>query len=346
MADKEEISLKEILITIREWVAYLFSKWLIIFIVGFAGALTGMLYAWFYTPKYSASLNFILANSTQSNAGILGLASQFGIDLSSGDNSAFTGNNIIGLMKSRKMIQQALLQKPAGSNQSLLNLYCVNNKLAKGWQKSVRFKNAYPFPDSFSKMSRIQDSLFRAIYEAVQKANLDVSIPDKTQSIYNVICTSNDEIFSFYLTKYIVDVTSAFYIDTKTSMAKNNLAMLQHEADSLQNLLGGAITSTAAQTDVTFNLNPAYQVQRSSSQKSQVQATVWGTAYGEVVKNLELAKITLQKETPLYQVIDEPSLPLVMQKPGRLLSAITGGMIAGFLICGFLLIKKIFSNLK
>jgi hypothetical protein len=61
MADKDEISLKEILITIREWVAYLFSKWLIIFIVGFAGALTGMLYAWFYTPKYSASLNFILA---------------------------------------------------------------------------------------------------------------------------------------------------------------------------------------------------------------------------------------------------------------------------------------------
>jgi hypothetical protein len=100
----------------------------------------------------------------------------------------------------------------------------------------------------------------------------------KHKVLYNVICTSNDEIFSFYLTKYIVDVTSAFYIDTKTSMAKNNLAMLQHEADSLQNLLGGAITSTAAQTDVTFNLNPAYQVQRSSSQKSSGTGNCLGSS--------------------------------------------------------------------
>jgi uncharacterized protein involved in exopolysaccharide biosynthesis len=61
---------------------------------------------------------------------------------------------------------------------------------------------------------------------------------------------------------------------------------------------------------------------------------------------LNWQKLRCQKETPLYQVIDEPSLPLVMQKPGRLLSAIIGGMIAGFLTCGFLIIKKIFSNLK
>ena len=122
--------------------------------------------------------------------------------------------------------------------------------------------------------------------------------------------------------------------------------MLQHEADSLRNLLGGAITSAAAQTDVTFNLNPAYQVQRSSSQKDQVQATILAAAYGEVVKNLELAKIALQKETPLYQILDEPQLPLVMEKPSKLICLILGGFLGGFLICAFLIVKRIFSNLK
>jgi len=189
-------------------------------------------------------------------------------------------------------------------------------------------------------MSGTQDSMFREIYDVVQRDNLDVSIPDKDQSIYSVTTTSQNQIFSFYLTKYIVDVTSAFYIDTKTSVAKSNLNMLQHEADSLRNLLGIAITATASQADLTFNLNPAYQVQRSGSQKSQIQATVLGTAYGEVVKNLELAKITLQKQTPLYQVIDEPSLPLKMETKSKLIFLLAGGFFAGILICTILIIRK------
>ena len=86
--------------------------------------------------------------------------------------------------------------------------------------------------------------------------------------------------------------------------------MLQNEADSLRRVLGGAITSAGSQTDLTFNLNPAYQVQRAGAQQSQASAAALGQAYGQVLQNLEIAKITLQRETPLYQIIDEPTLPL------------------------------------
>jgi hypothetical protein len=244
------------------------------------------------------------------------------------------------------MVQKALLIKPPGVHESLLNIFCVDNKLPNAWKKNPRLSKAYPFPDSLSQMSGTQDSLFREIYDLVQRNNLDVSIPDKDQSIYSVTTTSHNQIFSFYLTKYIVDATSAFYIETKTSVAKNNLNMLQHEADSLRNLLGITITTAAAQTDFIFNLNPAYQVQRSASQKSQVQATVLGTAYGEVVKNLELAKITLQKQTPLYQVIDEPSLPLKMETKSKLIFLLAGGFLAGIIICTILIIKKALSGAK
>ena len=129
-------------------------------------------------------------------------------------------------------------------------------------------------------------------------------------------------------------------------MAKSSLDMLQREADSLRYLLGGAITTAAAQTDETFNLNPAYQVQRSSSQKSQVQATVLGTAYGEVVKNLELAKITLQRETPLYQILDEPSLPLKIAAKSKKTYLVLGGLLSGIFVCTFLIIRHVFSKLK
>jgi len=346
MPNRDEISLKEIFVIIKEWIAYLFSKWVIILIVGIAGGIAGILYASFSKPKYSASLTFILANNSQGSSGILGLASQFGIDLGSNTNDAFTGNNIIALMKSRRMVQQALLNKPEGSNQSLLNIYCTEQKFSEHLKSDERLKHALPFPDSVSQMTKIQDSLFREIYDDIQKINLDVSIPDRDQSIYNVNCTSGNEMFSFYLVKYIVDVTSSFYIYTKTSLANNNLAMLQHEADSLRSLLGNTITAAAAQTDATFNLNPAYQVQRSSSQQSQVSASALGQAYGQVLQNLELAKITLQKATPLYQIVDEPSLPLVADKKSKLVYLILGGILGGIFICGWLIMRRIFSELK
>ena len=344
--DKDQVSLKEIVVTVREWVTFLFSKWLIILIIGIAGGVLGFLYAALSKPQYSAPLNFILANSDESNENLMGLASQFGINLSSGNEDAFKGNNIIALMKSRRMIQKALLMKPAGTNESLLNIFCKDNELPKAWKKNSSLSKVYPFPDSLSQMSSTQDSMFREIYDAVQKDNLDVSKPDKDQSIYSVVSTSPDATFSFYLTKYIVDVTSAFYIDTKTSLGKSNLAMLEREADSLRNLLGVAITTSASETDFTFNLNPAYQVQRSASQKSQMQATVLGAAYGEVVKNLELGKITLQKQTPLYQIIDEPSLPLKMETKSKLIYLLAGGFLSGVLVCSFLIIRKILLNLK
>lgn len=69
MADTNEISLKEILIKLKEWFAYLFSKWLIILIVGIIGGVLGLLYAIFSKPKYEASLSFILANNNENNSG-------------------------------------------------------------------------------------------------------------------------------------------------------------------------------------------------------------------------------------------------------------------------------------
>jgi uncharacterized protein involved in exopolysaccharide biosynthesis len=342
--DNQEVNFRDVVSKMQEFVKLLFSKWLIILIAGILGGVLGLLYAWNAKPNYSASLNFVLANNSQSGGNLLGLANQFGINLGNGDDNMFSGDNIITLMKSRRMVQQALFKKPDNSNESLLNILIRDKKLNKSWQKNERTKKAYPFPDDPSKMTLIQDSLFRDIYSNVQKEMLNVTKPDKNQNIYAVVTTSKNPEFSYYLTKDLVAVTSTFYIDTKTSTAKQNLYMLQKEADSLRIVLGGAITSAGSQTDYTFNLNPAYQVQRSGAQQSQARAGALGQAYGQVLQNLELAKITLQKETPLYLVIDEPTLPLEADKPGKFSSILVGGFLGGIVIILILGMNKIYLN--
>src|SRR4051812_32640698 len=340
-----EISFKEFVARIRDFIKYLFTNWIAILIAGIIGAGIVLFYAWNSKPKYTASLSFILSGNGDVNSGLFGLASQFGFNMGSSASNTFSSDNIISLMTSRNIIQQALLKTVPEKNKTLLNLFCEDLKLGEGWNKRERTKGAFPFPSDSSKLSFIQDSLVRSVIENIKTSYLDISKPDKTQSTFVLTTVSKDELFSHYLTRYLVDVTAKFYIDTKTKTAKDNLEMLQHEADSLRNLLRGSISSSAKIYDYTYNLNPAFQALRAPAQEGQMNVQVVGTAYGEVLKNLELAKITLQQQTPLYQIIDEPHLPLVAEKPGRLMSLIGGGFIGGFLVIGFLILKRMYNQM-
>ena len=89
-------------------------------------------------PKYTASLNFVLSNSTSSAGGLMGFANQFGLNLGDGDDDVFSGDNIITLMKSRRMVQQALFLTMPGSSKSLLNTFITDNKINEGWQKNYK----------------------------------------------------------------------------------------------------------------------------------------------------------------------------------------------------------------
>jgi uncharacterized protein involved in exopolysaccharide biosynthesis len=65
----------------------------------------------------------------------------------------------------------------------------------------------------------------------------------------------------------------------------------------------------------------------------------------ELVKQTELAKVTLRKETPLIQVIDRPILPLPKEKFGKAKGILLGGVLAGFLTVLGLISRRIFREL-
>ncbi len=52
-------------------------------------------------------------------------------------------------------------------------------------------------------------------------------------------------------------------------------------------------------------------VRRAPSAKRQVDVQANKAILTELVKQTELAKVTLRKETPLIQIIDRPILPLM-----------------------------------
>jgi len=336
----QTLSFKRLFIDARELFAYLLRKWLIIAIVGVVGALLGILYAYMKKPTYTGELTFVLSDGN-TPTGLSSLVSQFGIDFSTGGNDVFSQDNVMYLMTSRKMLSRALFKKLPDSSETLLNLYIRTEKLDESWKKDPHLAKTYPFPTTYTAQTPLQDSLFKEMYATISTKIFSVQQPDKKVGLFKVTTTYKNPMFACYLTRYLVDESSSFYIETKTSIARQNLGMLQHEADSLQARLNGNIANAATSIDRTFNLNPALQVQRVPIQKNQVDAAVTQAAYTEVVKNLEIAKITLEKAFPIYQLLDEPSLPLKQEKPGRMLTGIVFGGLA-VLIIALILSAKFF----
>ena len=67
---------------------------------------------------------------------------------------------------------------------------------------------------------------------------------------------------------------------------------------------------------------------------------VLNTMYLEIIKNLELSKITLLNKTPIINIIDKPILPLKGNSSSKTLLGILGAFLGGFLSASFFLFKK------
>ena len=350
---EDEISLKELILKIKDWYRFLLSKWIVLVAAGIIGGAIGVGYAFTQKPTYTASLSFALEDEKSGGGGLsgaLGLASSLGIDLGTSAGGAFSGANLIELMKSRNIVEKALLNPITvnGKTQSLAQYFINFNELNKNWSKKPALKNiVFDVDADRTKYTLQQDSILGKLYESIAGANglLSVAQKDKKISIINIEVKSTDELFSKAFTESIAQEVSSYYIEIKSKKARQNMEILQHQTDSIRAELNGAITGVAAAADNTFGLNPAMMVRKTPGTRRQVDVQANTAILTQLVTNLEMAKVSLRKETPLIQVIDKPILPLKKEKVGKLKSLILGGFLAGFLTALILVCKKLFAGI-
>ncbi|CAA9200255.1 hypothetical protein FLA105534_03007 [Flavobacterium bizetiae] len=348
--ENEEISLKELIHKLKEWYNYLISKWKIIFVAGIIGSSLGFAYSFTQKASYTATLTFALEDEKSSGGlgGALGLASSFGVDLGGGGGSIFSGSNLTELFKSRRMVEQTLLTpvKVNGKIISLAEMYIQDNKWRTTWNTNPKFKNIqFLSQNNRNHFSRDQDSILGVIYQNLSRTSLSVGQRDKKIAVISMDVVSNNELFSLYFCEALAKEVGEFYVNTKSKKARENMEILEHQVDSVRVELNSAITGVAVANDNTFNLNPALNVRRAPSVKRQVDVQANTAILTELVKQCELAKVTLRKETPLIQVIDKPILPLPKEKFRKIKGIIIGGFLAGFLTVALLVSKRIISKL-
>ena len=346
----DEISLKELIEKGRDWFSYLLSQWKVIVLAGLIGAGLGLAYSFSKKPVYTASLSFALEDE-KGGGGLgsaLGLASSLGLDFGGGGGSIFTGSNLTELFKSRVMVEQTLLTSVVYKNKtiSLAEMYIQENKWREKWEDKTNLKTIQFLPNSNrNDYTRVNDSILGVMYLDLSKSGLSVGQKDKKIAIITIDMISTNELFAKYFAEALVKNVSDFYIETKSKKARNNMAILQRQTDSIRRELNGAITGVAVANDNTFGLNPAMNVRRAPSARRQVDVQANTAILTELVKQTELAKVTLRKETPLIQVIDKPILPLPKERFGKVKGIVMGGFLVGFLVVLGLIVRKLLKSI-
>ena len=349
--DNQEISLKELIIKIQEWVTFLKSKWKSIFLAGIFGGLIGFTIALFEKPTYTAVLTFAMDEDKGSGglSGALGFASSFGIDLGGSGGGAFASSNLAELMKSRMLVEKVLLSPILINSEtiSIAEYYIKINGLSKNWENNPNLKGMHflPYSDR-SKFTLQQDSILEQIYKGlVAKEKLSITQKDKKVTFTSIEVTSGHELFSKIFCENLAKETSSFYIETKSKKSKMNVDILQRQVDSIKNALNSAISGVASEIDNIYNMNPAFNIKGIPSKRKQIDVQANTAILTNLVVQLELAKITLRRETPLIQLIDRPILPLGKEKFGKSKSIILGGFLTGFLFILYLIFSRLYRKI-
>jgi len=276
-----------------------------------------LIYYFIEKQKYEAESTFVLMEGGSSKSGSLAnIGSQFGIDLGSiggQSNSIFNGDNIFDIFKSRSIIEKVFLSTYENNTSNKLTVadeyLKINPSLLKGNNFTNENKSGL-FENYIINTDRSKDSLLKIMFEKITVSNLIIQKLNKKGSIIQVKVISPDEKFSKIFNEKLIDAAKKFYLNINNTNTQQVLMGLQAKADSLQNLLYQKSFESAS----LIFANNGIRTHSANEEKLLRDKTVAYTLYSEVIKNIEITKMTQAQQTPIFQIIDSPRFPLENKK--------------------------------
>ncbi len=345
--DEPKISLGYLIKRVQFWISFIFSKWLKIGIGAFIVMMSVVAYNYLKPKIFLAKSTFVLDNESAGGLGDIGsLASLAGVNVGSLSEGSvlFQIDNIQDLYRSNRMLEKTLLTPVSikGEKTLLINRFAGSNKLVSDWEKlGADLKDFELNRETFS---RLQDSLLMESVKLINEEFLLVDKPNRKTTILEVGFRHKDEVLAKLFTEAHVKNVNQFYLETKTKKSFANLMILQTQADSVKRVLDASILNLAQIDENIPNPNPLYKTSQVPYQKAMIDLQANSAIYQEIVKQLELAKVTHRNQMPLIQIIDEPRYPLPNSQWKLFKTLVFGGGLGVFLMLCIILMNQIVKN--
>lgn len=292
---------------------------------GFGLAILGVVLAHFFREeKFESRITFAVEEKSAGMGGLSGLANQLGLGLF-GDASLFSADNLMLLLKSDRIIQNALLKPlPQRGDSTLFNDWLLRNyprTLSKGEV------NLIPAGKPRSQFTRLEDSVLTALTLELVEKGIVLERVDRKASLINLRVKANDERWALDLSQELLREATLMYMDLKVGKTRKHVQILASRVDSIERVMNSAVYSVADEQDQMLGFVQAKT--KVPRMRKEMEVQMLGAVYGELVKSYEMAKYALEREEPVIQVIDQPRLPLERFGKGRILFGLLFGFLGG-----------------
>lgn len=266
--------------------------------------------AYKYTEKfettYSSKLTFMI-NQEASDPSAIGSINSGQIGLGTGGmvQLNFNPEKIRQLSRTNKLITSALFQKVVIENKEdfLINHIMRIKNLGYGDSYFKSFISV----DSFS---REQISALGYVQSIIKGESFSLNYDES--KIFTIITSSTNEELTYNMSLVFYNTLSDFYIQKTTERAKMTYDFLRLRLDSIKNELYAIEYKIANFTDQNHNL--ALTTPKIINDRDIKKREFLSGMYFSTSQNFEAAKVNVQNETPIFQIIDKPYYPLPWDK--------------------------------
>jgi hypothetical protein len=331
MKNNDEASFKGIIVTISDYKNELKKRLLIILAVAIIFSLIGFGFSRSQEDQYNAVISFIVEDQSEGSnlSALSGMANMIGIDMGGSATSSFNQQNIIELLKSRKIIERTLNNtcKIEGKSDLLINHYIRINNLITDSSTINLSSNYY------------NDSITRIVWFRIIDRDMDILFQNDEANILNLSFESLNAELAKNFTEIVIDEMSEMYIDHQTEKSRNTLNNLYNRSDSIFKDLKISERNFAKVKDNNMRVMTASG--RLEELQYMREVEILQAVYLELRKNIELSHMSVLNETPLIQIVDKPVLPLENINRSNLFWIVIFTFLGVFTICFIIILRKL-----
>ena len=311
-------------------------------------AVLGIILAVVSPTKYTASSTFVPQLSEgQTNSPLGGLASLAGINLSAimGGQPQEISPSLYPQIAESVPYRLALLDATVESNTSFRDYILSQNggvailPLLKkytiglpGLLLNKQTDNNENLDTSLFQITEQDKNLFELLAQVV---SIEV---DDQEGLVSISVELADRMVAAQLAQAATDLLQSNIIAFKSQSARNNLDFIESQFESKRQEFEEIQDSIAVFKDQNLNITSSlYQNQLT---RLESQFTVTSSVFQELAGQVEQAKIQVNKDTPIFTIIEPVSVPLERSKPKRTITVIIWTFLGGVFSVGWVLVKS------
>ena len=319
----------------------------------------GIILALVSPVRYTASSMFMpQLSERQPNPSLGGLASLAGINLTSimGGQPQEIAPSLYPQIAESSPYRMALLETPVGESQISFRDYILN----QGRGGSIiglikKYTIGLPrllFSSKTSEPTPLSNNIFdiseedRDLFEVINHV-LSVEVDDQ-EGLVSISVEFSDGTIAAQLAQAATDLLQTKIIAFKSQSARNNLQFIQGQFDAKRQEFEQIQDSIAMFKDQNLNITSSLYQNQLTRLESQFAVT--SSVFQELAGQVEQAKIQVNKDTPIFMIIEPVSVPLKRSKPQRTMMVVIWTFLGGIIAVGWTLIKapvfQIFKELE